>query len=565
MEGRNAMVTRINGFSGMDIDSLVKSMIATKRVPLDKVSQNKQIVQWQRDNYREVNNKLYDFRNNKLSLTGYKNSASFNTQVATVKDNAGKIVDSSNSAVKAEANANATGIPMKVSVQQIAAATTVKLDKMGSAYKTSMTLAEIQSYPAKPATPAEDVIADPFKLTLNGQETLEFPPETTLATVISKINNTVSLNVRASFNDVSGQLVLTSKTIGAKVTSYPLGATNEEKVKIDELNLKKDITIGNSDNSFLELFSKHDASAPTLAGRLSAPYDPVTGKGKLSGTDAHFIINEEPLTSSSNSATYNGVTFTFQGTTGNWIKDSDDKFSSNDDQPLNITTQVNSQKALETVKRFIEDYNTFIGEMNSRVTEDRFKDFMPLTDEQRKAMTESDVKAWEEKAKSGMLKNDPFIKTMLTSMRSAISEQLGVLSSMGITTGQYYENGKLHIDEAKFKKAVEANPQQVSDLFLGTAATTDTSLLSMISKPMEKAMDQIAERAGTSKFSGSLTATFASESVMGRQLKQYDSRISTLTSQLNASETRYYKQFAAMESAMNKYQSQLSQLTGASY
>lgn len=549
------MVTRINGFSGMDIDSLVKSMMATKRVPLDKVNQNKQILQWQRDDYREVNSKIYDFRNNKLSLTGYKNSASFNTQTAIMKDSAGKVVEPSGSAIKAEATANSTGIPMEVSVEQLATAPSVSMDKLGQGYKTSMTLEEVKYFPGKPPAASTDPNApkpDPFKFTIKGQKTIEFPPTTTLASAMSQINNDSSLNVKATFDDVSGQLVLTSKTIGAVTNlNYPDGASDAKKAEIDAENNKRNLTLTGDNNSFLELFSKAKAGdVSTLEERLDAAYDPLKGIGRRSGENAKFSINGQALESSTNSATYNGVTLTFQGVTAA-------------NNPLTITTQVDSSKALETVKTFINDYNSLLEDMNKRISEERYKNFAPLSADQRKEMSESDIKAWEDKAKSGLIKNDPFIKNMLDSMRSEVSNQLRELSSMGITTGQYFENGKLYIDEAKFKKAVEANPQQLSDIFLGPAGNQEKSLLSKISAPMDTAMQRISERAGTSKFSGSLTATFNSESVMGRQLKQYNSRISTLTTQLSAAETRYYKQFAAMESAMNKYNSQLSQLTGA--
>jgi flagellar hook-associated protein 2 len=48
---------------------------------------------------------------------------------------------------------------------------------------------------------------------------------------------------------------------------------------------------------------------------------------------------------------------------------------------------------------------------------------------------------------------------------------------------------------------------------------------------------------------------------MGKQLADYNKRISDMKSRLSDMETRYYKQFSAMEEAMNKYQSQSSSLT----
>lgn len=48
---------------------------------------------------------------------------------------------------------------------------------------------------------------------------------------------------------------------------------------------------------------------------------------------------------------------------------------------------------------------------------------------------------------------------------------------------------------------------------------------------------------------------------MGRMLKDYNSRINSLQDRLSDLETRYYKQFTAMETAMNKYNSQSSSLS----
>ncbi|RZI50135.1 flagellar cap protein FliD, partial [Aeribacillus pallidus] len=45
--------------SGMDIDALVKDLMKAERIPLDKMVQQKQIFEWQRDSYREIN-KLLD-------------------------------------------------------------------------------------------------------------------------------------------------------------------------------------------------------------------------------------------------------------------------------------------------------------------------------------------------------------------------------------------------------------------------------------------------------------------------------------------------------------------------
>ncbi|MNP84546.1 flagellar capping protein [compost metagenome] len=47
---------------------------------------------------------------------------------------------------------------------------------------------------------------------------------------------------------------------------------------------------------------------------------------------------------------------------------------------------------------------------------------------------------------------------------------------------------------------------------------------------------------------------------MGRKMKDYNNRILMMQTNLQKTENRYYKQFAAMEAAMNKMQTQSSSL-----
>ena len=54
---------RISGLaSGMDIDQMVKDLMTAERVPLDKLAQKKQTIEWQKDSYRELNTMMSDMR-----------------------------------------------------------------------------------------------------------------------------------------------------------------------------------------------------------------------------------------------------------------------------------------------------------------------------------------------------------------------------------------------------------------------------------------------------------------------------------------------------------------------
>ncbi len=54
-----ANTLRISGLaSGMDIDKIVSDLMKAERMPLDKLKQKKQLLEWQRDDYRAMNTLL---------------------------------------------------------------------------------------------------------------------------------------------------------------------------------------------------------------------------------------------------------------------------------------------------------------------------------------------------------------------------------------------------------------------------------------------------------------------------------------------------------------------------
>lgn len=519
------MVTRINGFSGMDIESLVKSMMATKRVPLDKLNQQKQILEWQRDSYREINSKLYDFRQNKL-INNYGMSAALNTHKAVTSGNT--------NAVSAEATANANGIEMKVSVSQLATYTTIESDGLGYGKKGTTTLAELDGKDLSKMTETEkkEYLEKGFPLSINGVDFKDadgkplFNGLTSIGTMISIINSNAKANAVASFDEISGKLIIRSKVSGEP--SKVEGSTDGKLVF-------------GEDRTLLNLFNVPENREPTV------------------GKNAIVSINGQPIDEqTSNTFIINGVRLTLQEVTE--TKETVDGEVVVNDNPTIIKTQTDSAKAIETVKSFVEDYNSLLTLLNTKVDETKYRDFQPLTDEQKKALSDDEVKTWTEKAKSGLLKNDDLLKTLVIEMRSIITENLGALSDLGITTGVYTEGGKLILNENKLKTAIEANPQLVMDVFQGPAGAPDTGVFDKLSVKMNNALINISERAGTNRFSADLGATFKEESVMGKRLKNYNSQIESMLRALNNAENRYYKQFAAMETAMANLNAQSSSL-----
>lgn len=111
------MVTRITGLaSGMDIDDIVSKLMQTERAPLNKLTQKKQTLEWQRDSYREVNSKIKEFQdymsNNKLTYP-----STFQSKTVT---------SSNESVLTATGTASAANSSSTIEVASLATAATYK-------------------------------------------------------------------------------------------------------------------------------------------------------------------------------------------------------------------------------------------------------------------------------------------------------------------------------------------------------------------------------------------------------------------------------------------------------
>ncbi len=93
---------RLSGMvSGLDTDSIIKQLMTIEQTKVDKVKQSKTLVEWKRDNYREITNALRSFQDeffnvakpssNMRSLNSYAiyDATSTNTAVATASGGTG--------------------------------------------------------------------------------------------------------------------------------------------------------------------------------------------------------------------------------------------------------------------------------------------------------------------------------------------------------------------------------------------------------------------------------------------------------------------------------------------
>ncbi|MEK0313776.1 flagellar filament capping protein FliD [Cohnella sp. 56] len=331
---------------------------------------------------------------------------------------------------------------------------------------------------------------------------------------------------------------INSSDIGKKgVTAY-LDANN--KLAFTTPDSSKSITISDETSDSKNVVDDLGMSAPTVTTRN-------TSGTVNSGKDAIIEYNGVQGTYSTNTFSINGLNFTAKKVMT---------------AASNITVSQDTDAIYDKIKNFVDKYNEMIGSINTTLDEKKYSNFAPLTDEQRSSMKEDEITQWEAKAKSGLLRNDQMISSALNGFRLALSSDvaglpsgdLKKLSQIGITTGTYSEKGKLYIDPTALKKAIAEHPEEVAALFTATdggnkTSNTSDGLATRLVEQADNLMANLKTKAGTAS---SVDTTYT----MGKSLKDYDKRISTLTTKLDDMETKYYNQFSAMEKYINQMNAQ---------
>ena len=191
----------------------------------------------------------------------------------------------------------------------------------------------------------------------------------------------------------------------------------------------------------------------------------------------------------------------------------------------------------------MDSYNGLIANISDKTSEKKNKDYPPLTDAQKEALSEDEIKKWETLAKKGTLRRDSTLSSLLTKMRSSIytsvsNTSFGSLSKIGIsTTSNYLEGGKLKIDEEKLRAAIEEDPNGIYNLFMADGEKTvdgktttyfsENGIARRLRADLKTAMTDISTKAGKSS---SVNNTFT----LGRLLNNYEDKISAFEERMKS-------------------------------
>lgn len=272
------------------------------------------------------------------------------------------------------------------------------------------------------------------------------------------------------------------------------------------------------------------------------------------GVDAEIEYNGETVIRSSNDFTIDGLTFTLTSV-------SVDKDGNEVTEEVNTTR--NTDQIYEGITKFVEEYNKVIDSMYTLIREDpTYKDYLPLTDEQKSAMSDREIELWEEKSKEGLLRGDSTINSVLADLRSTIYKKPAgsdyAIYSIGISTSAYTDKpGQLEIDESKLREMIATHAEDIGAMFAGTDG---------LASKLSSAIDRAAKYSPVATSAGSLVAVAGrtgytdSNSSIFKQIEDINDNITSLNNRYDQEYTRYWRQFNAMEQMIQSMNQQSSWL-----
>lgn len=341
---------------------------------------------------------------------------------------------------------------------------------------------------------------------------------------------------------------------GNDTDPYTVNSFDGTNLYNDQETLKNQISTAVSDYASLSSADRNISSTGTELSGLGLGNISTTDDGAISGgahvqkaADSVIELNGAKLDSTTTTVNANGLSIELTGLTNG--------------ETISFSVSTDVDAVYNSIKSALKEYNSVMKEMYDLYNAESAKGYEPLSSEEKEAMTDEDVKLWEDKIKGALLRNDTTLGSIVQSMRSAMQTQVEYngkrysLASFGIMTStNYLEGGQYHIygdpddstyadQKDKLRKALEEDPDAVVSVLTGVFG---------------KLRSTMSDKMAGSKVSSALT--FYNDIKMKDDIKQYEKDIKTWEDKLADMEDAYYKKFTAMETALAKLQAQQSSL-----
>lgn len=375
-----------------------------------------------------------------------------------------------------------------------------------------------------------------YDFNINGVRVGSYNKNTELGTVINAINNNRDAKVSIKYSQATDQFTFESKR-GGKAGFVEMG----------------------------------DGLAQMMFGTTKGSPNYTEGKNavlsmSVNGTE---MINEER---SDNTFVMDGMTITLKGEFG-YDKDGNIDVQAAKRDAVTFKSTTDTKKIIDAVKDMVKDYNEMVKELKDSFStlpaqRENGRYYEPLTEEDREGMSESAIKAHEEKAKQGILFRDRELSEFYDRLTKGINMggELGAaMRHIGITAE--YNNGltTLNIDENKLRTALETEPDTVRDVF--TQSVENGAKQDGLMQSMKKTMEMYGKVRGgkgilVEKSGSPLAGTTLFQNEMQKQITSFDDQISKVKKKMGDQIDFYTRQFTQMEQLIAQMNSQSSALAG---
>ena len=386
-----------------------------------------------------------------------------------------------------------------------------------------------------------------YEFKINGKLVGAFNKDTALETVLTSINGNADAGVTVSYSKTTNQFQFTTRETGAS-SQIEMG-------------------VGLAD----ALFGGTEEVDKDTGEKKK------TGVSYSEGLDAEFSmkVNGQPLYNvkrSSNTFDVDGMSISLKGTFAYDANGKIDQKAAEADA-VSFTASSDADKIVDAIKSMVEDYNAMVTEIKNAYStlpqqKSNGKYYEPLTEEDKADMSESSIKAHEEKAKQGLLFADRDLSALYTQLTSAISmsgKDGADLKAIGITSN--YSNGltTLSLNEEKLRSALETDPDKVRDVF--SKSVDSGSSTNGLMQALKSPLDMYSKVQGTKgilvqKAGSTLAPTTLYKNTLQNKLDDFDTQIEKWQDKMADQVDRYTSKFTALEKLIAQMNSQSSALAG---
>ena len=339
-------------------------------------------------------------------------------------------------------------------------------------------------------------------------------------------------NMTASFDEQSGQLMITDNKTGKTIDYKMLGT---DGVELDRPEFESSFTTGQDAIMDVEINGKRF----------------------------------EDFSRSTNSFDIDGLTINVKGEFE--AKAAED---GKDYEPITFESTTDSDKIIDAIKEFVNDYNEMVTELKGAYStmpaqKSNGSRYEPLTAEEEEGYSESELKAYNEKAKQGILFGDTTLSAMYNKLRTAITpggSDGQILREIGIGTS--YSDGltTISLDEDKLRAALDSNPDKVKNAFTKTVegGSSSDGLMQTLQNTLNTYVKTTGEPKGVLiTHAGSIKApTSLNNNSLKSQIDNYDKQIDRWQDKMADQIDRYTTKFSKLEQLIAEMNAQSSSLMG---